>query len=225
MNPFDYIKTLSHHAYFIHSFNDVAEQLKEYLKNKFHIDHSNNPDFFHEKFDLFGIDESRKIKEKHSSKSFSENSKKIFLIEASGITQEAQNSLLKIFEEPHENTHFFLIMPSSEILLPTLKSRLSIPKSNNNLIDKNLVSEVEKFLNMSKKDMISFVDDIAKKISDDDLDKTYAQDFLSALEFVLHKKDLSKNRRTLNAIVKAKDYLNDRSPSIKQLLEYIALSI
>ena len=34
MNPFDYIKTLSHHAYFIHSFKDGAHKLKEFLKKE-----------------------------------------------------------------------------------------------------------------------------------------------------------------------------------------------
>ena len=53
--------------------------------------------------------------------------KKIFIIETGFFTREAQNSLLKVFEEePTEGTHFFVFTPSAETLLPTLRSRMVI---------------------------------------------------------------------------------------------------
>ena len=220
MNPFDYIKTLSHHAYFIHSFKDGAHKLKEFLKKEFHIDHSQNPDFYHEKFEVLGIDESRKIKEMHLSKSFVEGNKRIYVIEALGMTHEAQNSLLKVFEEPHEHSHFFLIMPSIDVLLPTLRSRLLILDKQEN---EEFSSEVVKFLKLSKKDKVAFVDELAKRISDEEATKSDALEFLAQLESVLHKNGVEKNSNALKAIMKARDYMNDRSPSVKQLLEYVAL--
>ena len=36
---------------------------------------------------------------------------------------DAEHALLKIFEEPKKNTHFFLIVPDKNALLPTLVSR------------------------------------------------------------------------------------------------------
>ncbi|MEK7463565.1 MAG: hypothetical protein AAB610_00370 [Patescibacteria group bacterium] len=220
MSLFAYIHTLSHHAYFIHSFKDSAQKLKEHLLNTFHIHHTQNPDFFHEKFETLGIDESRKIKEMHLSKSFVEGNKKIFIIEASGMTHEAQNSLLKIFEEPHEHSHFFLMMPSADVLLPTLRSRLLILDKQEN---EGSSPEVEKFLKLSKKDKVAFVDDLAKRISDEEATKSDALTFLANLESALHAKGIEKNSNALKAILKARDYMNDRSPSVKQLLEYVAL--
>lgn len=226
MNPLNYIKVLEHHAYFIHAFKDSVNHLKEYLKKTFNIDHSQNPDFFHERFETLGIDDSRKIKENHLSKSFTQDGKRIFIIEASGITHEAQNSLLKIFEEPNENSHFFIVMPSVNLLLPTLRSRLYIVKQNQeDREDTEIVKQVESFLKLSKKDKIDFMDNIAKEISDEDKSKSDAQEFLVTLETVIYKKFGTKNPRALKAILKAREYMNDRSPSIKQLLEYIALSI
>lgn len=221
MNPLEYIKALDHHAYFIHAFKDSAVKLKEFLKKEFHIDHLQNPDFYHEKFEVLGIDESRRIKENHLSKSFVEGNKRIFIIEADGMTHEAQNSLLKIFEEPHEDSHFFLIMPSPEVLLPTLKSRLLILENHQ---ESKSFTEAEKFLKLSKKDKVAFVDEIAKQISDEVATKADAQEFLTSLELALYKNGIEKNSVALKAILKAKDYLNDRSPSVKQLLEYIALN-
>lgn len=228
MNPLAYIKALDHHAYFIHAFKDAVQKLKDFLKKEFHIEHSKNPDFYHEKFETLGIGESRRIKENHLSKSFTEGSKRIFIIEASGITHEAQNSLLKIFEEPNEDSHFFLIMPSSEILLPTLRSRLFIIKlneENSEGQENQAIKDAERFLKLSKKERIDFVDEMAKRISDDKASKSDAQEFLAAIEIVFYKKNGLRNTETLKAILKARDYMSDRSPSIKQLLEFVALSL
>ncbi len=224
MSLSQYLHILNHHAYFLHSFKDVANKLKNYLKEKFNIDHAQNPDFYHEKFETFGIDESRQLKEKHTSKSFVENSKRIFIIEISNITHEAQNALLKIFEEPHIDTHFFIIMPSAELLLPTLRSRLHILPKEVGDIDEEKLKEIKKFLKLSPKDRIEYVDDIAKRISDEEISKSYAMDFLNDLSRVLYL-DKDKNKNSLKAIIKAQDYLNDRSASVKQLLEFVTLTI
>ena len=227
MHPLDYIKALDHHAYFIHAFKDSVHHLKDFLKEKFNINHLQNPDFYHEKFETLGIDDSRKIKESHLSKSFTQDGKRIFVIEASNMTHEAQNSLLKIFEEPHEDSHFFLVMPSAQILLPTLRSRLLILNygESDEQQDTEVKKEIESFLKLSKKDKIAFVDDLAKDISDEKKNKSDAQEFLAGLELVIYKKYGLEKADALKAILKARDYLNDRSPSIKQLLEYVVLSL
>jgi hypothetical protein len=225
MNPLEYIKSLDHHAYFIHSFTDVVTHLKEYLKSKFQISHTQNPDFYYEKFESFGIDESRALKDKHSSKGYVDGGKRIFIIETSGMTHEAQNALLKIFEEPHVDSHFFLIMPSVEILLPTLKSRLQIGPQSEGKFDPISIKEVEMFLKLSKKDKVAFVDKLAKSISDEEMTKSDAQKFLAVLEIVLYERGVKENADALKAILKSRDYLNDRSASVKQLLEYVAMSV
>lgn len=217
----DYIKALDHHAYFIHAFKDGALKLKEHLKKAFGISHTQNPDFYHEKFDVIGIDDSRKLKELHSSKSFKEGTKRIFIIESAGITREAQNALLKIFEEPNEDTHFFLIMPSVEVLLSTLRSRLSVIKTEQ---ENPAVESAENFLKLSAKQRIEFVDEIAERIADEKATKSDVIEFLTALEVVLYKKGLENNTQALKAVFKARDFVNDRSASVKQLLEFVALS-
>ncbi len=226
MNPLNYLHVLDHHAYFIHSFKDSVSKLKEFLQEKFHIHTSQNPDFFYEKFETLGIDDSRRIKEIHLSKSFSPESKRIFVIETSAITHEAQNSLLKIFEEPNADSHFFLIMPSPHTLLPTLRSRLSILKSGDDVEQGiEIIEKAEQFLKLSKKDKVVFMDEMAKDISDEKINKSDAVEFLAALEVVLYKKSGTENPEGLKAILKAREYINDRSPSVKQLLEFVALSV
>ena len=50
----------------------------------------------------------------------------ILIDEAQNLNPQAANSLLKILEEPQENVFFFLIAPSSEHVLPTIRSRTQI---------------------------------------------------------------------------------------------------
>jgi DNA polymerase III, delta subunit len=52
---------------------------------------------------------------------------KIVVIEATAIAREAQQALLKIFEEPPLSTKFILVLPGIEGLLPTVLSRVSMP--------------------------------------------------------------------------------------------------
>ena len=54
------------------------------------------------------------------------NTGKFFIIDTKAIVHEAQDALLKLFEEPTVGTHFFFILPNSEILKDTFRSRFQI---------------------------------------------------------------------------------------------------
>ena len=58
----------------------------------------------------------------------SESRTKYILIGASDFTEIAQNSLLKLLEEPPKNIEFILLSPTKSNLLPTVRSRLPILK-------------------------------------------------------------------------------------------------
>ncbi|MES3031115.1 MAG: hypothetical protein V4697_01735 [Patescibacteria group bacterium] len=216
-NNFDHLRTLTHHAYLF--IGAKVHEIIEFLEHHHKIKIQGNPDFSHQTFQTFTIDDSRALKELHASKSFSADSKRIFVIEFFNITPEAQNALLKIFEEPHENTHFFLIAPSAHILLPTLRSRLFHVDGETFEID---TVEAQKFLKLSPKDRVTFVDGLAEDVSDEKLTKADVQKFLTELEVELHAQG---EYEKLKAVLKARDYLGDRSSSVKQLLEYVALNM
>src|SRR3989344_8671892 len=120
--------SLTHHAYGIAGQPEtiIPKLIKSLLKIGYRT--KGNPDFRVESHDVMGVDESRVLKEAAGRKAIS-GSKKVFIISARGITKEAQNALLKVFEEPPLGTHFFLIVPSLDILLPTLQSRVYLLSS------------------------------------------------------------------------------------------------
>ncbi|QOY51470.1 DNA polymerase III subunit delta' [Candidatus Sulfurimonas baltica] len=58
----------------------------------------------------------------------SEAQTKYIIIGSSSFTNVAQNSLLKVLEEPPKNIEFIIISPTKSNLLPTVRSRLPIVK-------------------------------------------------------------------------------------------------
>ena len=105
---------LEHHAYLIISAEEttlIADLKKDY------------PEANHQKFERLGIEDSRALALDQSQTNW-HGHKKIFILEINDATIEAQNALLKVLEEPTAETHFFLIVPSIEVLLPTVRSRL-----------------------------------------------------------------------------------------------------
>ena len=80
-----------------------------------------NPDFWHGTYTQFTIDESRVLKELRSQKAYGE--RRIFLIETITMTGDAQQALLKLCEDLTETMYLFLVVPTAEQILPTLRSR------------------------------------------------------------------------------------------------------
>ena len=164
------------------------------------------------------------------------NARKIFIIETDAITNEAQNALLKIFEEPQKGTHFFIIIPSEVTLLPTLLSRMLLVRADaGSSVDAGAsdgaqaitLKQAKQFLGMSAGEKVAFVDALAADISDEKKPKRAALEFLDSLESLLapDSKSIAKNAQALHSIIKTRSYLRDRSPSIKQLLEYVAVTV
>lgn len=221
-------KNSLHHAYLIEGDRDfVVGEIYKFLENDLDFKIIGNPDFWNEEYVVFGIDDARKIKETQIRKSF--GNKKIFILSCNSMTTEAQNSLLKLFEEPTDGTHFFVVSNSSEFFLPTLRSRMVIIKSADvRRLDaderkyKNDDTEfVEKFLKTSKSKRLKMIKDIV-----DEKDKEKAILFLNSLETILRENiDFSSKEQTyaLGEILKCRDYLNDRSPSVKLILEHLSL--
>lgn len=182
----------------------------------------NHPDFFHQKYDSFGIDDSRELIYKASQRPFlGEN--KVFIIEALSFTVESANALLKLTEEPFSGTYFFIIVPSKDIVIPTLRSRL--------IVVENKIQELEPEKEKIKKTAEEFLvgmpmqrTGIVEKISKD---KPKAIEFLNVLEIVLAK-NLKKRKRALFAnsleeIEKSRNLLATRFGSQKMILERLAL--
>ncbi len=95
------------------------------------------------------IDQIRRLKIFLNSTSIIQNSSKIVIVDSADyLNINSANSMLKILEEPKENTYIFLLSNQISLLLPTIRSRcLKIKFNTHNLNDftniiKNNIDEI-----------------------------------------------------------------------------------
>ena len=84
-----------------------------------------HPDLVVLEYGLFSVDDAREVA-RFASSSPVAGSTKMVAIAATRIFHEAQNALLKLFEEPPVGVTLVLIVPSLGQLLPTLRSRVQV---------------------------------------------------------------------------------------------------
>lgn len=212
-------KGVLHHAYAIEGDKKEAlSSLYNFLENDLKIETKANPDFYFNEFESFGIDSGRQIQDLASKKAVSGNTR-IFVIVLSSITSEAQNALLKLFEEPAEGVHFFVIVSSAEIFLPTLRSRLHILVQGPTLDKEETLAD--EFIKASYGKRLNLLKEIIEN-----KDKEEALKLLNNLEATLYKNKSKGNPWTsFEMIQKSRDYMRGRAPSVKMILENIALSV
>lgn len=85
-----------------------------------------------------------------------EKETKILLLGARNYNLYAQNSLLKVLEEPPLHVMFILCVPTKTALLPTIRSRLPLKVFNRK---KTLIKTGLNFANLSLSDIFNFLSD------------------------------------------------------------------
>lgn len=220
-----------HHAYLLEGEKEeLISQVIEFCQ-KLEIKTEGNPDFCHISVDSFKIEEAFDLRAMSANKNIS-SAKRVFLISVNSFTLDAQNVLLKMFEEPVSNTHFFVVTPDTDALLKTFISRFYFIST---LRNKENTEEIEKFLKMNKRERIDFIKALLeskKEEKDEEAEREEgarpkAISFLNSLEVFL-----SKNKSVLNVpasffehIFKVREVIRMPGSSAKNLLESIALTM
>jgi len=89
----------------------------------------------------------------------SESDSKYIIIASYDITDIAQNSLLKLLEEPPRNIEFIIITPTKSNLLPTVRSRLPILKQSHSRLDyKEVFAFLKEHSRVKKEDAKALVE-------------------------------------------------------------------
>jgi DNA polymerase III delta prime subunit len=211
-----------HHAYCVFGNAQQAQAGIERVLEKRGIKIHQNPDYISIKYSVFGIDDARWIKNHQCRRNVS--NAQIFILHVLTFTHEAQNALLKTFEEPSEDTHFFVIVPNENVLLSTLRSRMTVIETRR-LNRTNSNQLIYDFFKLSAGDRIQRLSSTI-----DSHDKEKALEFLDDLETGLHNNITSSKKETkgvniLHAIYKARGLIEGGRGNIKLLLENIALTL
>src|SRR3989338_2205545 len=241
-----------HHAYLIEGIGEeILPEILEAVED-LGIKTVGNSDFVHLKADSFKVEDARNLKSFSREKANSAG-RQIFVISANNFLLEAQNTLLKMFEEPIENTHFFLVVPDVNALLKTFASRFYVIKPKEGIE----LKEAEEFIKTPLQSRINFIKELVTEAEvptevgiptgvgkDVTLDsaRSKALRFLNAVESVLHKKFVNNFsgllhpsdgtfpvqnslQICLHQIFKVREFLRQPGSSVKNLMESVALII
>ncbi len=230
MNSFETMFPIDlYHSYVVEGDpNETPILLRNFLEMRGDI-LVNSPDMLYQTYDSFGVDDSLQIKEWHSKRGVN-NGKKVCIISAKFINREAEQSLLKIIEEPQMNTHFFLVLPNASILQDTMLSRVHIIKTvESENIDNS--KNAKAFLALSPSARIEVIADMIKKHKDSIGSGNLrfdAIELINGLEKLIYEKFKFKKKddniqSTLNDLAMSRTYLETPGASVKMILEHIAL--
>lgn len=198
-----------HHAHlmYAHSLEESALPL-EYQKAGL--------DTYHVIVDSLGIDDVRTLTEKSIQRPF-EFDVCVFVIVARIITIQAQNALLKLFEEPPAHALFYIVVPSTIVLLPTLRSRLAF-ESSSVVHTKDSANEVFRdFLKASYADRLAQIADHTKN-----KDVAWIEQIVLGCEYFAHMA-LENKTQILKSVLLVRSYIGSNGASAKMLLEELAL--
>lgn len=220
------LKNLSHHCYLIEgSVDEVLPPLLSFLGKEHSVSNRGNPDFWQSHFEVFRVEDGRALREMQARTSVS-GGKRFFVFSFISITEEAQNSLLKILEEPTGKSHFFIITPTISKLFPTVLSRAAIV-SRNHVSDSCGAHDslVEIFLASKPAERLARSRHIIEEKN-----KNEVALFLNALERKLFSQFEpraadEKARERFKKIALARRDLMTGTSSIKLILENLALTL
>ena len=213
-----------HHAYLIEGREDAVAAVRLFILEKLGIVLSANTDLFDAAYETFGIDEAREIKEMSSRKPIGE--RKAILLRVHIFTREAQNALLKIFEDPTPDTHFFVVTPYPRALLPTLLSRMeTLAFTSGGVADRTEEDALARRVRAGNIRERLFITE--EMLDAEDKMKTirFLEAFTEMLSKELRDGDTKELHDAFLAATRAASYARDRGASLKTLLEYAVLSL
>ena len=199
-----------HHANLLVGAPEQAESYLHSLCDCLGVRLPNNPDFFAFKTETFGIEEARELKLLSTRKAVTP--KKIFFIAPTRLTLEAQNALLKTFEDPFPDTYFFLATRAEGLVVPTLRSRMQTIRVSQDLTLES--RDAEAFLSLSIKDRLLFARSFA-------LEEKSLSVFLDGLLFLL-RKQRGKGEHLRN-VYHVRRFVGDSLVTPRLVIEHLSL--
>ena len=227
---------MTHHAYIYEGPADLLDALVESARVRFGYTSEHQPDLYVRSYERFGIDDARELLSTASMKS--SQGRALFILGVEALGSEAQQALLKLFEEPQPGVIFILLVPPG-IVLDTVRSRmLPYPEA---LTGEVTTTDARAFLSWPYKKRSDWItaflkparpDDSGRSGGDEGHLKERTRAFINELEQVLHaalpKASSARARDVregLEDIAHFRSYLGDTAPSLKMILEHFAATL
>lgn len=182
--------------------NDIEATLSELLPN--YPIHSTRIIKNEEKEEFLLIQATLAIKEAYIASS----EKKYIFLCGSTFRKEAQNSLLKILEEPPKNVVFIIITNSKSSLLPTIYSRLPYKYLKKSILKAESLLDINK---LDLKDIYNFLKDNQK------ISKNEAKDIVESILIKVNNQKIKLSHKELDFFSKSIKLLELNSRPINVL--------
>ncbi len=173
----------------------------------------NGPDVRRYSYVQLGIDDARALKQEAAQRPVSGDTR-VFIIVVRSATLEAQNALLKLFEEPAPGVRFYLLIPKEDILIETLRSRLNVRRVETPA--EGALEIAREFITHTYAKRLSCIAERTKNKED-----AWCDLLIRGLEEVFRKEPV----RGAQVLLMIERYMHDPGASKKMLLEHLALSL
>ena len=144
-----------------------------------------------------GIKKMLELKSWTMTKPYNGKYKIAFILQAHLLTTEAQNSILKLLEEPNKGTYIVLVTQNHQLLLPTIISRCQLNIDNSKNKPSNTVNIAE-FQSFSIIDKFTYLNGIEKEENKKDIIDNFLR---SLLEYYRQKLLETTDREIINKIL------------------------
>lgn len=112
------------HAYYVTGEQEAAvEEALRFIEKEHGLPTAGNPDVSVMRYGMLSVEDARTLSDFARQAPVS-GGKRALVIATGRFFHEAQNALLKLFEEPPEGTFLILVLPTEGLILPTLRSRM-----------------------------------------------------------------------------------------------------
>lgn len=223
---------MAHHAYlYAGDRTQGIRSARAYARTALGLEGSDNPDVAVFEYGLFSVDDARRVGA-FASQAPVRGAAKLVAIAAGRLFHEAQNALLKLFEEPVEGTTLVLIVPAEGILLPTLRSRL-IRLPAQDIAASQEEGPADAFLSAGSAERTKIVATLlARSKSDTDAEKQQARlDAVAILDGVTEAAYVARKEADapqeldllLGELARFAPLMHERSAPLKPILEHLLI--
>jgi DNA polymerase III delta prime subunit len=223
---------MRHHAFVIEAgAEEGIGTAKAWAKRELAMEIQGNPDVVVLQYGLLSVEDARAVFDLATGKPF-RGEYKVVIVSASRAYREAQNALLKLFEEPPEGTYLFLVLPSLGSLLPTLRSRVQVLTPKYGLTMSIIPETAKEFLEAGKERRSAIIKRIAAHREGDAVSaREEALAVVNGIETAAYAALHDDGHRIsiitplLSDIATLRGHLHDRSAPVRMILEHLSLVI
>jgi len=185
----------------------------------------NNPDLLRiGEWQSTKIQDIRKLKLWLQKKAFSKNPRAVLIFEAENLNLQSQNALLKILEEPPQNTYIILITFHPRSLLETIRSRCQTVSLEKSLIKSKIDKKQKTLEKLNEENILQRLNWAETEAKSNNNLRFYLENQIYLQHQMLKKNPTSKHRKNIELANQALALLRANLDS-KTVLTWLSLNL